>query len=785
MRFAPFVLLFAAYSFSARAEIRMADARICDTNRTANGEVWMSWAAVDSNLIQVWQETYGERRDAGEVPPCGTGTALTRAASVYSHFLQGWNCDGYSYLANGLSWWMQGKEYSMPFGTTTFPIPEPKSSAGYFNDVFGPALTIDENHDIQGTLCFRDSCGTDLSVRTGTTTGNLVSNAELKNQLDAAFTVKGQAAGLGIYTHDADTGNTLFHALTCWGYEAGEDGTINTLWVTDSLDGKLALREMSLNSNGGLAYVDDAGGSSTKNLYLKSVTALDTPSRVVKTAFTGIADSEEQGNVVVSGAQVVEHGIIMGEGRALMAEEGSSLTISNAVDVGLTIAADATARLFSTTIQGAKGLALRADGDIRWQGGNLVVQNNAGGVEVSGIAKTSDTSVSISNNIGGAQGGGLCVLADGRVELSAVGEPPDISFTCNTATEKGGAIYNKGIVVIESVRNVTFSGNEAGQGSAVYNEGQFSLAGCWGDVVFEADTGSEAALIYNSGNMQMGEQMNYDSTSVRFVGGSCAIDNTGTLYLSPCANMYFEGNSLKSEGVTYLGCDAEGVLDLANPFIFTKDTVNTAEADSASIKTQLTRQDNLDAAVLIGAELGAERLMAVGEGASSLSNAVIDSTAGFAVDGVDLSTVTMVTVGDLVLSDSTCSADSALQSSATISLDRVTMQLNAAEGSPQTDFVTLDMSGHLKAASLTGTLTLEIDDISALMGDHSLLALSFDENTRLQPELVVSATGFSYRNTVDSTIYFTLDVPEPATATLSLLVLAGVTARRRRKMQTR
>lgn len=113
------------------------------------------------------------------------------------------------------------------------------------------------------------------------------------------------------------------------------------------------------------------------------------------------------------------------------------------------------------------------------------------------------------------------------------------------------------------------------------------------------------------------------------------------------------------------------------------------------------------------------------------------------------------------------------------------MQLNAAEGSAQTDFVTLDMSGHLKAASLTGTLTLEIDDISALMGDHSLLALSFDENTSLQPELVVSATGFSYRNTVDSTIYFTLDVPEPATATLSLLVLAGVTSRRRRKMQTR
>ena len=108
-----------------------------------------------------------------------------------------------------------------------------------------------------------------------------------------------------------------------------------------------------------------------------------------------------------------------------------------------------------------------------------------------------------------------------------------------------------------------------------------------------------------------------------------------------------------------------------------------------------------------------------------------------------------------------------------------------AEGEAQADFVTLDMSGHLKATSLTGDLTLEIDDISALMGEHSLLALSFDENTKLLPELVVSATGFSYRNTVDSTIYFTLDVPEPATATLSLLGLAGVTARRRRKMQTR
>ena len=107
---------------------------MCDTNRTANGEVWMSWAAVDSNLIQVWQETYGESHDAGEMPPFGTGTALTRASSVYSRFLQGWNCDGYSYLANGLSWWMQGKEYSMPFGTNTFPIPEPKLPAGYFND---------------------------------------------------------------------------------------------------------------------------------------------------------------------------------------------------------------------------------------------------------------------------------------------------------------------------------------------------------------------------------------------------------------------------------------------------------------------------------------------------------------------------------------------------------------------------------------------------------------------------------------------------------------------------
>ena len=126
-----------------RAEIRLADATVCDVEqgRAEKPDNWMSWAAADANLIQAWQDVYYSRHDEGETPPTGSGTGMARSAEVYRAFLDGWKTDGYSYIPNGVTWWFQGGEYQLPFGAITASVNEPavhaERDSGYYTRCSG------------------------------------------------------------------------------------------------------------------------------------------------------------------------------------------------------------------------------------------------------------------------------------------------------------------------------------------------------------------------------------------------------------------------------------------------------------------------------------------------------------------------------------------------------------------------------------------------------------------------------------------------------------------------
>lgn len=758
---------------AAQALVRVADARVYDTEQNgANGvDRWMSWAAADANLIQAWQDVYYSRHDAGETPANGTANGMTRSQRVYDAFLTGWKLDGYSYIGNGLTWWFQGGEYLMPFGEITAPVNEIKlraaKNSGYYNDVFGD--TVEADDVLAGASpCFYDvgGHGTNVSVKSGHT----LTLSELKEGLDTAFATKGQAAALGIYHHDTVNSVTTLHALTCWGYEADDNGTVTTLYVTDSADKVTEIVRLGVTENG-LLLPEDADSAYAKTpFYLKSATAVATPAEVAVAADCGLpADGVLRTNAAVNEETRLDHGISVGEGYMLLAE--AALHLTGAEGTGLSTAGGSELVLHTASVSESAGRAMELAGRAIIADGELSITGNGGGMLLKNRTSVTDEEVTFADNTAVGNGGALAVAQGARLEITAKDTLPQLAFCGNSATDMGGAVYNEGVLIVSNLLDVSFIANEAQQGSAIYNEGSLSLKDMWGEVSFEAAEGSTAAQIYNGGLMEMAWM------PATFRGSKVAIENDGTLYLGADEGMEMtlENSSLRSRGTTHLGVDYEGALAFGSGLVFTLEEQQTLVGSAAET----------DAGLLRGAELSAAGVAGLQQDAL-LALTQVETDGSFSAAGLTLSNVVFNARGAVIELDTvTADAASSFSAQSIRFRDAVLTLEPAAIDAARAATMVLDISDIFHAETLSGNLTLVQEGLLAAMQAQGAgeLAVYFGEGVAADENLLLTIAGLNYNGMRGEFAFFS--VPEPTVPLLFLPGLLWGASRRRRSVGKR
>lgn len=768
---------------AAHAEIKLADACVCDVEQSGvNGvDRWMSWAAVDANLIQAWQDVYYDKHDAGETPANGSGTAIGRSGAVYDAFLQGWKLDGCSYIPNGLTWWFQGGEYQMAFGTITAPVNEAKLHAdrnsGYYNTVFGNSVLSDDVTDNGAKPCFTDTYGTDFSVRTGNNVGRQVSAAELKDGLDQVFQYKGQAAGLGIYSYDTVNSITTMHALTCWGYETDANGIIQSLYVTDSADGISGLVKLDVYENDSRQYLSSNDRDSLyakESFCIKSVTGIDTPQGTAQAAANRSILPESgvlTASLALNADTQVSRTVSVGEGLLLAAAQGTGLTITGAEGTGLSVEHSGTAELHGTTLSANSGSGMRVEGIAGVEGQVLsVTQNGDSGLAVGGRMQVQDTEATISSNKTAGNGGGIRIAQGGYLSISAENTLPNLVISGNTAAGRGGAIYNEGSMLIQDLDSVTMEGNSAGQGSAIYNAGRLSIAGIWHTVTISAADGSTTPVIINTASCIMELADCYEGASI-----SGSIRNEGILYLAADeeAPITILG-SLESSGTTSIALDAMESVYAGQGVVFTQGENSTAVGS--------TRDD--DGAELRAITLSTGSLQGMGANARLLYG-MITADSDFLAADARLDAVEIEAEGTLSLRNVTTAVDSSYTADAIV-LDGVTLTLGspaallADNDAPAAEYL-LDLSGVFNTDTLSGSLTLVQEDLLAAMqaSGADTLKVDFGEGVDLANGISLRIQGLQHVGSSGSAAFFSAQVPEPATGTLGLLALAALCARRR------
>lgn len=750
---------------AARAEVKLADAVISDVQQqcytTGTTDKWMSWAAADANIIQAWQDVYAPAHDAGRVPPNGSGTSATRGTAVYNALLSGMDLDGYAYLGTGLSLWMQGKEYLMPLGTATFPIASPTAGSfpGYYVGQYGQLGTDEQG--LPTNACFADKYGTELP----TSSSSRVTRAELKEVLDNTFAYQGHVAGLGIYNRDVTTGATTMHALTCWGYETDSDGSIQTLLLTDSYD-ETGLFKATLTEDGRIMSEDGIHLFDKGVFYLKSVTALN-PVSVSAEADTSVGG---HGNTALNEATELNTAVSAGEGHILAAS--AKLSVQGADGDAVRVGQGAYGFLSDVELTDNNGTGLAAEGSTEVHGASVTISGNARGVQASSTLLMDAASIEIAGNTAAGNGGGMSAEAGAAVQLGGFGA--EVSFADNSAA-LGGGLYNAGIVrVADDTNSVSFSGNSAQQGSAIYNTGSLSISNLWDALTVEASpAGQESSLIYNSGTMELAWQLN----GMSFSGGTCAIDNDGVLYLGTDedADAVFDGNSLRSAGLTYIGMDAEEVLGYGEG-----GAVFREEGREASIRLLVGEDGYAENPVEFSGVADAVSLGGL-NAQSFLKNARVTADGAYSISDMALCGVAVQDTADALTLTNVVLDDTCTLAAASLSLEDVTLLLTLERLAevPVSGVAELDASGIFTEGELTGSLTLSCLGLSdaLLSAGASALLVNFGDAAQVNFSSL-AVEGMTYAGMQGNKALFT--IPEPAAPALLLLGATALLLRRRR-----
>lgn len=229
-----------------------------DVNKTFDTDKFMCWAASASNLIAWWQSDYPVRYDIPNTPQDIWDTfktsALQDAGGDTQAAIQWWLTGVYVPLteaeADRSCFSMETESVLPAFGGYYYDADLTGENGYYctmsgFNWVdTGSGQIIESVYGVYHFLCM------DEYPRV-TENGQQYISRAFDSELLLELIGKGCGFGLGVSFENTTVG----HALTLWGLEHDADNNISAMYITDSDDGRTALRRVETYTQDGILYL--------------------------------------------------------------------------------------------------------------------------------------------------------------------------------------------------------------------------------------------------------------------------------------------------------------------------------------------------------------------------------------------------------------------------------------------------------------------------------------------------------------------------------------------------
>lgn len=717
------------------------------------------WAAAASNAIQNWQDKYSGNAVTSSLPngviasPSGSAEGTANLA-VYKTILDNSAESHVGTASEAYNWWFRNQ-------ASGEVLTAPRAEGDYYN-VFGSS---------------------DAGIKQGASGWYFNAN-DLKSAFEKsggnAVALQISQSGNVVPTVDPDlgelTGDCRSHAITCWGYETDEAGNVTAAYLSDSDDLSYGIfkanTQYESRYNAVMEYQYQMEGIELPGLYLDT----DDKHGGYNTGMEVRVLSAEMintpaGATLNDGASTTPSTAPDADGKVT---QNTKLTANTAISgKGVSVGSGEEGKLVMLTSENGKELNLTGNGaatsGLSVEHGSLASLDNVSisgyngsGVELEGRGYLHDGTVSIKDNHatnGGAVKTSTYLEIEGNTKVDISG---------NTASNKGGGIYNgkDGIVSIFGNTEVTFSNNTAANG---------------GSDIYNAKGG-----IVNI----------YNNNKVEFKSSGAAVRNEGELYVAAQAgnDVTFTGSSLDSRGgTTYVGTDLSGdATDSQGGVKFTNEEgTKTLSVKAASdtvtprtpVRTSWTREIDGKTEVMTGFDHYEQRTPATLENVTVNVNEI----AGTSAKASSVTGANIVSSGDLLMKSLTLDASDTIKTtSGDINMTNTVIKLKDFSHTTEGSQHTFDLSG-LTAA--TGTLTLNnvVFDTTGMdldIGADDTVLITFAPTVELTDAQLSKATGTNLRGELqgENAVIFHGNnlAPEPATATLSLLALAALAARRKR-----
>ncbi len=437
---------------------------------------------------------------------------------------------------------------------------------------------------------------------------------------------------------------------------------------------------------------------------------------------------------------------------------------------GLTLTGDCKADVFNSeamyaTLNVKEGARLNAAGGT--QRGNLNVSLAAN--TTLGAIGEADSTVPFSNNMSWGTAG-----KEGTITIDTAATTPDENLQLVRSEDQGvtvdmtGTISLRGNTALEVVGSGTLKHKAAfNNATAIRVQEGATLAV---DSTAELTAGAElnkGGLALDSATVRGKDITITDSASIRATGGTSTLAaNTAMINSAAISYDVAAGATLKSTGslggsgradITKTGA---GALHLNNA----GNDVANIRVDAGELSMYGAGTYNMnDLMMATGASLGF--YAGVMDNKEAVASLVIDGTASFTAGSTLNANLTLTTGSTLEVSEGYLSMNGSLTLQQGITLGDATLQR----------IQELSVGDQLLLFTGVDAFVLDSTDYAQLTPEDAVLASDYFSNIT-SSNYVLTYTGANV-----GSLAIVMNIPEPATATLSLLALAALAARRRRK----